>query len=245
MTNIYETFWVGEAVHFNNVIYDYGADSWKLTITLFVVANGQTTSQDFSYTLHLDETVNACSGEGCPWQSTWWAANPSADTRPDCPSLLGQPYLPGRRGPKCCRYFTLRDLPCADRVWTLDALDQTKSIVVNNRPYTLNIKGFSVPNQQNVQKQYFISQERGKTYAEVYGNLVDACPLITSCPAGQTLVVQGNACVCTCPAGLTCGTGTSSLHFRRARAHAHTHTSASTLAPAFSYEDISRIVAPI
>lgn len=192
-------------MHFNNPIYSgTGASSWILVITLQVTTNGNTVSQNFNYALNIDETPNSCdTNDGCPWTSPWWAANPTADTRTDCSAGA----LPS--GLKCCRFFTVANNPCSDRLFTTDALDQTASITIAGRPYTLNIRGFTIPGDITTQRSYFISQERGNSKAEMYASLVDACPSISSCPPGTDLVIVGTACVCQCPASATCPSSTS------------------------------------
>lgn len=206
LANVYDTFWIGEAVHFNNAIYSgTGAASWNLVITLQVTVNGNTVTQNFNYALNIDETPNRCdTNDGCPWTSSWWSANPTADTRSDCSSSSST--LPS--GLKCCRFFTVNNNPCSDRLFTTDALDQTTSIVIAGRPYALNVRGFTVPGDVTTQRSYFISQERGNSKAELYANLVDACPAISSCPPGTDLVIVGTACVCQCPATATCPSST-------------------------------------
>lgn len=117
------------------------------------------------------------------------------------------------------------------QVWTLDVLDQTAPpINVGGVLYTLQITGFSVPNMPTVQKTYFISQgthtvfyffsfssstpaEGNYTLASIYARLITACPSISDCPSGQSLVIDstGTQCVCSCPADLpACPKGTHS-----------------------------------
>lgn len=204
---MFDKFWLGQAVLFNNPVWasSGNADSFALVITVYVTASAVTTSQSFRFRIRMDETLNQCEeNDGCPWTSPWWANNPAADTRPDCP-IASTPRI-SATDTKCCRYYTLSNLPCADRVWTLDFLDSTKSIPVDGANYTLSIAGFTITGRSGAteEKDYFIAQERSPTAASMYARLVTACPSISNCASGQ-LVVVGNACQClcdgTCPAG--------------------------------------------
>lgn len=146
--------------------------------------------------MRIDETNNECDGDGCPWSSTWWAMWPAVDTRVDCPAQTPVPRINGN-GKRCCRYYTLPDRPCANRLWILDGLDSTKTLTVDGRQYTLNLQGLSLDPFGGVMKDYFIAQEDHKTAVALYARLVDACPLISMCPEGQAIV--GLTCQCICP----------------------------------------------